>query len=317
MLKPALVAIARRTPGLSQLVLRVESLHSQLAQTNAERARLERIVHGGDSARPRPTDFEEQIYDALVSPGDLVFDVGANVGNVSRYLARLCGTSGKVVAFEPVWPTYETLCAGLAEDYRTDRAPVVCVPFGAAEADKTAEINVPDGKHGESSLAPAEGMLSSKIASRFVSFSARFVRLDRFAAEARLGIPNFVKIDVEGAEKFVLEGATEWLSSTSPPIMLIELFAPWERMFNYTPWEVLSRLKAAGYSFFFQCPEGLVLHDPSQDAPFPAAYEKGYNVIVVSADRHQAAFARLRKLLVGAGTPILPMYPAPVPNRLT
>jgi FkbM family methyltransferase len=315
MLKPVLVAIARRTPGFSQLVLRVESLHSQLAQSNAERARLERIVNGGDSTRPRPTDFEEQIYDEVVSPGDLVFDVGANLGNVSRYLARLCGAGGKVVSFEPVWPTYEALCAGLAEDCRTDRAPIICVPFGAAEADKVAQISAPDGKLGESSLAPAQGMLSSRTASGY--FSARFVRLDRFAAEARLGIPNFVKIDVEGAEKFVLEGADEWLSSASPPIMLIELFAPWERMFNYTPWEVLSRLKAAGYSFFFQCPEGLVSHDPSEDEPFPPAYENGYNVVVVSAERHQGAFARLRKLLVGAGTPILPMYPAPIPNRLT
>jgi FkbM family methyltransferase len=298
-------------------VLKVDSLHSQLAQSNAERARLERIVNGGDTARPTPSDFEEQIYGAIVNPGDLVFDVGANIGNVSRYFARLCGPSGKVVAFEPVWPTYEALCARLAEDRRTDRAPIICVPFGAAEADKIAEISAPDGKHGEASLAPVESKPSSRSLSGHVSFSARFVRLDHFCETTRLGIPNFLKIDVEGAEKFVIEGAAELLSSINPPAMLIELFAPWERMFNYTPWEVLRRLKMAGYTFLFQCPEGLICHEPTEASPFPDAYKRGYNVVVVSKERHSRAFGSLQKLLAGAGTQILPMYPAPAPNVIS
>jgi FkbM family methyltransferase len=317
MLKSVLVDVARKTPGLSRLVLKIDSLYSQLAQSNAERVRLERIVNGGGGGRPEPADFEEQIYGAIVRPGDLAFDVGANLGNVSRYLARLCGKNGKVVAFEPVWPTYEALCGRLAEDYGMDRAPIICVPFGAAEIDKIAEITLPDGKHGEATLAPVQSMASSNSSPGHVSLSARFVRLDGFAAASRLGIPNFAKIDVEGAEKFVIEGASEWLVSANPPAMLIELFAPWERMFNYTPWEVLRLLKAAGYTFFFQCPEGLVRHDPTEATPFPDLYKRGYNVVVVSEEKHPGAFGSLQKLLVGSGTSILPMYPAPLPNVIT
>jgi tRNA A58 N-methylase Trm61 len=56
-------------------------------------------------AAVRPRNFEQQIYSALVREGDICFDVGANVGDVALYLARLTGRTGCVVAFEPVFST--------------------------------------------------------------------------------------------------------------------------------------------------------------------------------------------------------------------
>jgi hypothetical protein len=51
----------------------------------------------------RPTNFEEQIYRAAIEEGDICFDVGANVGDVAIFLARIATPRGCVVAFEPVF----------------------------------------------------------------------------------------------------------------------------------------------------------------------------------------------------------------------
>jgi tRNA A58 N-methylase Trm61 len=71
--------------------------------------KIKRMVKGllGLQRWPRdpaitPANFEEQIYEAVIRPGDYCYDVGANVGDVSLFLARLAGPMGKVIAFEPV-----------------------------------------------------------------------------------------------------------------------------------------------------------------------------------------------------------------------
>ena len=79
----------------------------------------------------RSSSYEEQIYQALVRPGDTCFDVGANGGDVSLFLAKLAGESGLVTAFEPVWPVYCRLCRTIQLD-TTLKAPIVTVPFGLA-----------------------------------------------------------------------------------------------------------------------------------------------------------------------------------------
>ena len=93
---------------------------------------------------PKPTAYEEQLYAALVCRGDVCFDVGANKGDVSLFLAQLVGESGMVVAFEPVWPMYSRLCRHLQCDM-TLKAPIITVPAGLADTDKDAMIHVPNG----------------------------------------------------------------------------------------------------------------------------------------------------------------------------
>ena len=121
-----------------------------------------------------------------------------------------------------------------------------------------------------------------------------------------------MKIDVEGAELLVLQGARH-LVSTAQPLMLIEVFAPWEASFGYTPWEVLSMLRGWGYQFFFACPEGLVEYEPTAEKPFPESFKDGYNVVAWVPGKHADRLSTLRKL--AAGSPgVLAMGKPPVPN---
>ena len=260
-----------------------------------------------------PRSFEEQIYAAVVAEGDTCYDVGANYGEVAVFLARLAGRAGLVVAFEPVMPVYCQLCTW-TQLVSGPRAPVVTLPFGLAESEKLATIQVPAGKFAMGSLALPEDWSRTIGTTEVVSYPCRFSTLALFIRDAGIAKPDFIKIDVEGAELLVLRGAAGMFRDGHRPLLLIELFAPWERAFGYGPWDVLSLLAAHDYGFLFACPQGLVEHRPTQDEPFPPEYERGYNVLafcpVVHAER-VAATAGLRR---GGATVRLPMSPPSGPN---
>jgi FkbM family methyltransferase len=263
--------------------------------------------------RPDVASFEDQIYDAVVLPGDVCYDIGANRGDMTQRLARLAGRKGLVVAFEPVWPQYRLLCDSLRQLSR-HAAPVVPVPCGLADEDRLAEIQVPAGDFGQGSIARAADWQAAHPGIALEAYGCRLVVLDSWMAASRMPPPDFAKIDVEGAELFVLRGASALLAGAAAPMMLIELYAPWQRAFHYGPWDVLSLLATRGYEFLFACPDGLVPHVPSADCPFPQGYEHGYNVLAHVPVRHAGRVAALSAFERGGRARVLPMQPAPRPN---
>lgn len=265
---------------------------------------------------PRPTSYEEQIYAALTRQGDVCFDVGANQGDVSLFLARLVGESGMVVAFEPVWPMYCHLCRNVQFD-TTVKSPILTVPVGLADTETDATIHVPNGDFGMGSMAEPDAWKRAQQGAIIDSYRVRFSTIDSFLAMSGLRPPAFMKIDVEGAELFVLRGATKLFSAGHRPLMLIEVFAPWEKAFGYQPWESFSWLIERGYGFLFACPSGLVEHLPTEDKPFPPEYEMGYNVLAYDAATHAERVDRASHLRAGPLTRPLPMTPPPRPNHIT
>ena len=232
-----------------------------------------------------PANFEEQIYEAVIRPGDYCYDVGANVGDVSLFLARLAGPRGKVIAFEPVPVMYQALRATVQRDSHL-KAPIITYPYGLAESEKQAAINVPKGLFGMGSMAPRENWSRVQDTHQIDSYECRFITLDSLILQKKQVPPDFIKIDVEGAELYVLRGATELLKRYRP-LMLIEVFSPWERAFDYGPWEVFTFLMEYRYKFLFACPEGLVVYAPSRARPFPSQYTSGYNVVAFNANHHR------------------------------
>jgi FkbM family methyltransferase len=264
---------------------------------------------------PKITEFEDQLYEAFIREGDHVFDVGANGGDLSALFACLAGASGKVYAFEPVWPMYEQLCRKV-ELLKPPAASVIPVPNGFAEEDRLATLQVPSNKFSRASLAPADAWKHAQNASQVQSFECSLLTLDTFTFRTAARVPDFIKVDVEGAELFVLRGASAFFASGHRPAMLIELFAPWEKAFGYRPWEVLSLLADLGYECLFVCPCGLVEHTPTRERPFPTEYINGYNVLAVMPSAHADRIMRLSPLYAGAGGKILPMTPPPVLNTI-
>jgi len=174
-------------------------------------------------------------YATLIEPGDLVFDVGANVGNRTKVFLRL---GARVIAIEPQ-PSCGSL---LARAFRDDpRVTVVCEALGAASGE--AKMKVSDAST-ISSMSPnwIEAVRSS---GRFATYrwnrtiSVPVTTLD--ALMERYGVPAFIKIDVEGFEFAVLQGLSRAIRALS---------------FEFTPecadagLSCVARLESLGFSRF-------------------------------------------------------------------
>jgi FkbM family methyltransferase len=262
---------------------------------------------------PEPKHLEEQAYSAALLHGDFVLDVGANSGEVSLYISNVVGPTGKVIAFEPVWPIYQVLCESINGGH-TSRATVVPINLGLAEASKTAYIQVPEGDFAYGSLASGEKWGPARGGTALRSYECQFTTIDVFLAQKALRPPDVVKIDVEGAELFVLQGATQLLADDRPPLLMMEVFAPWERALDYTPRDVLNLLGGFGYRFLFLCSIGLVAHEPTLDKAVPDEYVQGYNIIAYKEGVHEDRLTALRGLAPGTSG-ILPMIPPDCDNR--
>jgi FkbM family methyltransferase len=130
----------------------------------------------------------QELYSQFIIPGELAFDVGANIGTRTEVMLSL-GSS--VVAFEP-----QPACAREIRARQNGRLIVIEAAIGSATG--TADLHV-KANHTHSSLvtkqssAPDAGILQVPI-----------ITLDQ--AIQQYGMPRFCKIDVEGFESEVLKG---------------------------------------------------------------------------------------------------------------
>jgi FkbM family methyltransferase len=121
-----------------------------------------------------------------------VFDIGAHVGFYTLLMARVVGDSGRVFAFEP-WPPNLADC--LAHLRMNRVANVVVVPAAVGNAG------------GLASFASGDSSTTGKVVSVDTAVRVASVTLDALVALEGFPVPDVVKVDVEGAESRVLEGA--------------------------------------------------------------------------------------------------------------
>lgn len=157
---------------------------------------------------------ERPVIEALIREcdrGDIVFDVGANVGTHGIVMAEAVGPKGCVVCFEPHEKTYQGLLANVArngfENVRTEK-----FALGAYEGSTELYIQNDDAGVGTHSTQRLE---DDEVQTQ----SIEVIPGDRFIEESKL-IPDLVKIDVEGSEGDVLAGLNNTLSSDSPTLFV-------------------------------------------------------------------------------------------------
>jgi FkbM family methyltransferase len=142
-------------------------------------------------------------YGQFISVGDLVFDVGANVGNRTEVFLEL---GAYVVAFEPQPPCAERLGSDFGAN---PRFTLVQAALGSAPGTGQlflASAHVLASTSSEFMEATtASGRFSPEDGWRGEQIEVQVSTLD--AAIERFGRPVFVKVDVEGAEPNVLEAS--------------------------------------------------------------------------------------------------------------
>ena len=165
-------------------------------------------------SRLRPAGaYEQRVHEALagaVRPGDVVWDVGANVGVYTELFCEWVGKDGSVVAFEP----FADSCAHIRERL-PDCAWLRVENVALGETDAIGRL-VTSADSVENHLATDSSIDAAG------TVAVTICRGD--AISARLGrAPNVVKVDVEGFEEEVLAGMAETLASPDLRSLLVEV----------------------------------------------------------------------------------------------
>jgi FkbM family methyltransferase len=140
----------------------------------------------------------------FLSPGMLVFDIGANAGFYTLAFARLVGPSGRVWAFEP----YAENVRNLLRHVELNALENVSV----VQAAVTSAVGI-------SGFSIAQNNSMGSI-SETSGYLVPTISVDEFCRQRGIRAPNLMKIDVEGAETQVLEGARGTLSEGKTVIFL-------------------------------------------------------------------------------------------------
>jgi FkbM family methyltransferase len=189
--------------------------------------------------------YEEHFHEALqaaVRPGDIVWDVGANVGLYTEIFAGWTGPQGRVVAFEPL----AECCAQIAARVR-EQPWVTAQNKAMGDADTTGWLLTTQdsfSNHIETGTAD-HGSNDGNTDKQPVVIA----RGDTVADELQQ-TPNVVKIDVEGFEEEVLKGMPATLASPALHSVLMEIhFAVLEGRGQATaPLRIEKTLRSYGFS---------------------------------------------------------------------
>jgi FkbM family methyltransferase len=147
-----------------------------------------------------------------LKPGMVVLDIGANVGLMARVFARSVGKQGKVIAFEPDPQTMIFLRHNIRSLSQVELSTTAL-----SDENTVAKLH----------LNPRSGTSNSLIANQaaFDSVDVTCTTLDTFLTGRPLLKPDFIKIDVEGAELKVFAGMKETLARF-PQLRIVVEFCP-------------------------------------------------------------------------------------------
>jgi FkbM family methyltransferase len=176
---------------------------------------LSRVVHAVES------QVEDKMLE-LLDPGDVVYDLGANIGWYSLLAARRVGPSGQVVAFEPAIENAAQLRRNAASN---GFANIAVVPAAVSDRDGWAMFLDRGSLEGRLDKDDDDAQAKDR-ANRIRESRGRIpvpmVTLDAWIGEAEQAAPSLIKIDIEGAEIGALRGMQATLR-TAMPTLIIEL----------------------------------------------------------------------------------------------
>lgn len=159
-----------------------------------ERARI--CLSAVSPSQKRQLEAQKAFYSQFVKAGELVFDIGANLGDKTRVF---CELGARVISVEP-----QPHCAATIKRRFKARDGIVVVEKGVAEREGSLKLSVCDRSNAISTFSDRwkDGRFKDFEWNRRIDVPV--TTLDRLIDE--YGAPSFCKIDVEGFELNVLKG---------------------------------------------------------------------------------------------------------------
>jgi FkbM family methyltransferase len=187
----------------------------------------------------------------LIKDGDVCIDVGAAAGLYTVVLSKLVGPSGRVLSIEPLVFAHPGL-SRLLGTRSYHNVTNYCFAIGSKSG--KSSISVPIGKFGpitgRSFLTNgASGLGSNSEFGRHKDVEVQVDTLDEFCQREHLERLDFIKIDVEGAEKQVFQGALKTIGRFKPAI-LVEIEDRHLKRFGYKSQDIVEDLTKRGYQMY-------------------------------------------------------------------
>jgi FkbM family methyltransferase len=218
------------------------------------------------------------VYLSFVRPGDVVLDVGANVGAHTVFLSHLVRNDGRVLAFEPLESNVDALRDTIRRRSRIPNIRVFDLAVGnPATARQEVVMRVPGEDLTQASLR-WQGAQSWQQRTDIREYKVALTSLDAEREVRDLPSIGFVKIDVEGGELDVLKGGAQTLRRHHP-LIYCEVYDEWTSSFDYSPAELLGFVWSLGYDGARVISKGVVhALSPDRDLP-PGMFETSSDVL--------------------------------------
>ncbi|WP_343574918.1 FkbM family methyltransferase [Pseudomonas sp.] len=185
------------------------------------------------------------LLNRLITPGMVIIDIGANIGEITLVAANRTTSAGRVIAFEPM----KSIADQLEENIVKNALPwATAVRLGISDQMGEAHIYESAGDCQSNELNRGLGTLYPIQAGARPSQTISLTTLDRYIEEHPVERLDIIKIDIEGAELACLKGATTVLNQYRPMI-IIEIQSETAANAGYEQSEILRFLSGIGYGF--------------------------------------------------------------------
>ncbi len=193
------------------------------------------------------------VLEEFIHAGDSVIDVGAHIGSMAIVAAACTGTTGKVLAFEPV-AKFATIIQANVTKNNLDGI-ITVFPFAVGANTQNVFIN-DDVKDDTTNHVAASGTVVKQVT------------LDEYTKDiAKVAL---LKIDVEGYEVEVLRGASNTLAKTK--VIFIEFYTRNLERLGYNPKEILNHLN----TYF-----NLYIQDTDRSTAFEYKTDQAYEINLI------------------------------------
>ena len=157
--------------------------------------------------------YTENLYSLVIRDGDIVYDVGANIGQTVEQLNKLPVNIKKIYTFEPHPTIYKSLLNNISK-LNNCNIESHCVAL-------SDQVGTTSFYFGEDDSAQAASTIieylanTERLGSKITEIKVDTTTVDEFSKSE---YPNFIKIDVEGAELQVIRGMPKCLEIARPTI---------------------------------------------------------------------------------------------------
>jgi FkbM family methyltransferase len=210
--------------------------------------------------------FEIKVFKENIKEGDVVLDIGANIGYYTLLAAKIVGKEGKVFAFEPEEKNFFQL----KENVRINNYQnVILIKKAVSEKNGKLKFYLHEGD------ATMHSFFSENKSTKWIEVET--VSLDNFFKGKKIKI-DFIKMDIEGAEFLALQGMKRILKESPKMKMMVEFNPSMLKKAKAEPEEFLNSLSQTGFKIYQinEKERKLILIKPEEFENFTQNYQQDY-----------------------------------------